>query len=170
MIEVKQNSAARVPVRLFTAGSVTPESGTVFSSITVRIIRSDATTVEYTPATGDWTIHNTGAASSSGLYQLQLKTTDTTVTGSLIYVVKSSTSSPYVGSIKIVANEEADTYAKVSDLQDEALGKWQVFTTGADANRLVLYRQDGVTVLKKFDLTDANGAPAVINPFKRTPV
>lgn len=58
----------------------------------------------------------------------------------------------------------------ITDLNDVAFGKWQVFDTGPDANRLVLYREDGVTVLKKFDLSDNLGAPAVNNPFKRDPV
>lgn len=57
----------------------------------------------------------------------------------------------------------------IQDLWDEVLGKWQIFTTGPDANRLVLYRQDG-SVLKKFDLTDGVGAPTYTSPFTRTPV
>lgn len=168
MIEIKKDVASRVPVRLF-AGS-TAESGTAYTDITVRVIKADGATTEYNPSSGDWTIFNTGVALNTGLYQLTLKTTDTSVVGSLTYIVKSSTSDAFVGHVKVVANEEADTYTKVVDLQDEALGKWQVFTTGPDANRLVLYRQDGVTVLKKFDLADANGSPAVVNPFRRTPV
>ena len=57
----------------------------------------------------------------------------------------------------------------IADLEDEVLGKWQVVTTGADANRLVLYRQDG-SVLKKFDLQDAGGQPSTAAPFSRIPV
>lgn len=60
--------------------------------------------------------------------------------------------------------------AGLIDLTDVALGKWEVRTTGPDANRLILYREDGVTVLKKFDLTSSIGAPTTTNPFKRTPV
>lgn len=56
------------------------------------------------------------------------------------------------------------------DLEDELFGKWQVFTSGPDANRLVLYRQDGVTVLKKFDLQNAAGSPTSTQPFVRLPV
>lgn len=58
----------------------------------------------------------------------------------------------------------------ITDLKDEALGQWRIFTSGSDANRLVLYRQDGVTVLKKFDLTDSVNAPTTTNPYRRTPV
>lgn len=60
--------------------------------------------------------------------------------------------------------------AGLTDLTDVALGKWEVRTTGPDANRLILYREDGTTVLKKFDLTSSIGAPTTTNPFKRTPV
>lgn len=59
---------------------------------------------------------------------------------------------------------------KILDLQDEVLGKWEVVTSGLDANRLVLYRQDGTTVLVKFDLTDNSGSPTTTAPYKRTPV
>lgn len=58
----------------------------------------------------------------------------------------------------------------LSDLRDEAIGKWEILTTGPDANRLVLYRVDGITVLKKFDLQDVGGSPNFNNPFKRIPV
>jgi hypothetical protein len=57
----------------------------------------------------------------------------------------------------------------LTDLNDELMGKWQVHTTGGDANRLVLYRQDD-TVLKKFDLKDASGVPTFTDPFSRIPV
>jgi hypothetical protein len=56
------------------------------------------------------------------------------------------------------------------DIYDEHFGKWEIKTSGVDANRLILYRVDGVTVLKKFDLYDSLGFPGVNNPFKRDPV
>jgi hypothetical protein len=43
----------------------------------------------------------------------------------------------------------------IIDIQDEALGKWVLNPV---AHTLTLYRQDGVTVLKVFDLTEATGA------------
>lgn len=168
MIEVKTGIQSRVPVRLF-AGA-TPVSGVANTDITVLIIRSDGTTASYTPSASNWSIYNTGIASNTGTYQLRLQVTDVSVPGSLMYMVKSTTSDTFVGSIKVVANEEVDTFTRVVDLQDETLGRWEVVTTGPDANRLVLYRQDGVTVLKKFNLQDASGSPTVINPFRRIPV
>ena len=168
MLEIKQSTQSRVPVRLFLAG--TPVSAVAAGSITVQIVKSDGTTYSYTPTGPDWSIFNSGASAGSGTYQLRLTTTDTNTTGSLMYIVKAAATDAFVGSIKIVANEEADTYTRVVDLHDETLGKWQIFTTGPDANRLVLYRQDGTTVLKKFDLADSGGTATVVNPFRRTPV
>lgn len=59
---------------------------------------------------------------------------------------------------------------QIQDLHDLEFGKWQIFTSGGDINRLVTYRPDGTTVLKKFDLFDSAGVPTSINPFRRTPV
>jgi hypothetical protein len=58
----------------------------------------------------------------------------------------------------------------ITDLWEEAFGKWKIFTSGPDINRLVLYKTDGVTVLKKFDLQSQAGFPTTINPFAKIPV
>lgn len=58
---------------------------------------------------------------------------------------------------------------QIQDLTDEAFGKWQIFTIGGNANKLILYRADGVTILKTFDLQDASGNPTTTNPFIRVP-
>lgn len=57
----------------------------------------------------------------------------------------------------------------ITDLQDEMLGEWKIFTSGPDANRMVLYRIDG-SVLKKFDLQNSAGSATTSNPFRRVPV
>lgn len=51
-----------------------------------------------------------------------------------------------------------------------AKGKWEIATTGPDADRLIIYAEDGTTVLKKFDLFDSAGIATSQNVFKRTPV
>lgn len=58
----------------------------------------------------------------------------------------------------------------VLDLHDMEFGKWQIFTSGGDIHRLVTYRADGVTILKKFNLFDSAGVPTAINPFRRDPI
>lgn len=58
----------------------------------------------------------------------------------------------------------------VQDLWDMEFGKWEIKTSGADINRLITYRTDGVTILKKFNLFDSAGVPTSINPFRRDPI
>ena len=60
--------------------------------------------------------------------------------------------------------------ADVSILKTIETGKWKIFTSGPDANRLVLYDVDETTPLYKFDLADSVGTPTTTNPFSRTPV
>lgn len=47
--------------------------------------------------------------------------------------------------------------ANVSNIQAYQQGTWKIFTTGPDANRLVIYALDGVTVLQKYDLKQSDG-------------
>lgn len=49
-------------------------------------------------------------------------------------------------------------------------GRWKIFTTGPDTNRLVLYEADGTTVLQKWDLKDSAGAGTSTTVFERVPV
>lgn len=56
------------------------------------------------------------------------------------------------------------------DMYDMDFGKWQIATSGPDVNRMVTYRSDGVTILKKFNLFDSAGVPTSINPFRRDPI
>lgn len=60
--------------------------------------------------------------------------------------------------------------ANVQNIKDFTEGKWKIFAAGPDANRMVFYDSDGTTVLKKFDLQDADGNPTVFSPFARIPV
>lgn len=59
---------------------------------------------------------------------------------------------------------------QVQDLWDLGFGKWQILTSGADINRMVTYRSDGTTILKKFNLFDSAGVPTSTNPFRRDPI
>jgi hypothetical protein len=70
----------------------------------------------------------------------------------------------------VVAGGSTTLEPKIDELLQIQKGKWQIFTSGPDANRLVIFQADGVTVLKKFELFDANGVPTSINPFRRVPV
>jgi len=41
------------------------------------------------------------------------------------------------------------------------LGRKQIVRTGGDANKEILYKPDGATVIQKFHLLDENGNPTV---------
>lgn len=49
-------------------------------------------------------------------------------------------------------------------------GTWHIYTSGLDANRLVIFDTDGITPLIKFDLKDSVGAATTTNPFRRIKV
>jgi hypothetical protein len=55
----------------------------------------------------------------------------------------------------IEAKTDSIVWTDITDLVDEALGKWILDPV---AKTLTLYRQNGVTILKVFDLTEATGA------------
>lgn len=209
MIEIKQNTSARVAVRLLSSTG-TAVIAIAVGVLTVSVGKSNGTWVNLTGLVGaDWVELGAGDAASSlkdsGTYMLTLPSSATNLTGTLIYAVKCSGAETFVGNVKVVANEEADTFANLGTvstnvtgiatdldtmstdlaavsagmvaatgametLADIGLGKWEIKTSGPDANRLVIYRQDGVTVLKKFDLKDGAGDATFVNPFSRTPV
>jgi hypothetical protein len=58
----------------------------------------------------------------------------------------------------------------IAILKQIETGKWQIHTSGPEANRLVIYDADGTTVLYRFDLADSSGAATTVAPFRRTPV
>lgn len=58
----------------------------------------------------------------------------------------------------------------ITQMQEFEQGKWTIATTGGDANRLIIYASDGVTVLAKFNLFDSSGNPTSANPYSRVPV
>lgn len=54
-------------------------------------------------------------------------------------------------------------------IRDFGEGKWEIATTGPNANHFIVYAADGVTVLRKYQLLDASGLPTTTNPYKRSP-
>jgi hypothetical protein len=88
-------------------------SGVTYDIISVTVVKSNTSEVNYTPASGSFLEHIAGAAVGAGLYQLHVLTTDVDTTGSMLYAVKASGSKPFVGSVKVVANEEYDTYSRI---------------------------------------------------------
>jgi hypothetical protein len=74
-----------------------------------------------------------------------------------------ATSSTATGLSSAIASIQTDTTL----LLDCELGDESVVASGSDANRFIKYKQDGTTIIKKYNLTDANNVPTVTDPFNR---
>ncbi len=48
--------------------------------------------------------------------------------------------------------------------------KWEIKTTGLDANNMLFYDDDGTTVILRVALKDAAGTPTTVAPYSRTPI
>ena len=53
----------------------------------------------------------------------------------------------------------------LDDMHQASLGRWKV-----ENNQLTLYKDDGVTALRTFDLKDGDGLPSSSQVFERDPV
>lgn len=168
MIEYKQSVSKFVPVRIMTPAGA-PVAGVAYGSVTATIIKADGTTQTVSVGASDWSEITAGAFSGTGMYLLKLSSGNVDQAGMAVYSVATAGNTTYVGAIKVVANEEADTYSIVSTLKKYEEGRWKIHITGPDANRLVIYDTDKVTPLLKFDLKDSGGAATFVNPFERTP-
>lgn len=235
-MEVKNSVAVRVPVVLLDS-SGNPVTGTAFGSVTASVEKSDGSTVALTVTGADWTENTSGGFNGGGKYTLLLPSSALNLNGPLTYAVKVAGARHYFGTLKVVAQEEADSYAAIAavqttvnstatqagldsvnsniaildarvqqtelavgstatqtgldavnsnvaildariqqvedvldDIRSFEAGRWKIFTTGPDANRIVYYKEDGVTVLAKFDLKDIAGSPTYAAAFERLPV
>lgn len=112
MIEYKQSVAAFVPVRIFDAGS-TPVGGLGFGSVTAAVQKSDGSTQVITLTITDWSEITTGAFSGAGVYAMKLPASALNLTGEVVYAVATPGNKTYIGALKVVANEEADTFARL---------------------------------------------------------
>lgn len=59
---------------------------------------------------------------------------------------------------------------KMKVLLQAATGQWKIHTSGPNVNQLVMYDNDGVTILFKFNLLDVSGSPTTVNPYSAVPV
>lgn len=216
MLEVKQNQAVHLPIRLLTT-SGTPVTGKTNADVTITVEKADGTTTTLVGLTGaDFFEVTTGAFSGAGKYTLVLGSAHTNVLNALCVAVSVTGAKTFILVVKVVANEEADTYARlgapagaslaadlasnttslaniysrigapigasisadiaankaINDLLKKyAEGRKKIHKTGGDANRMVQYDPaDNTTVLKKWDMKDADGNPTYANPYDIIPV
>lgn len=182
MLEYKQSTQIRVPIRLLSATN-TGVAGVLYSAITVSIKKADGTVSAFVPTAGQWAEATTGAFFQTGTYDLIVPSSYTDQVGPFVVAVVAGGANPAIGAFKIIANENGDIYSAVSTvqtttnaissivtlLQKVEQNHWKIVTTGPDANKLVIYDNDGVTPLLKFALFDGAGNSTFINPFERVP-
>jgi hypothetical protein len=63
------------------------------------------------------------------------------------------------------ANTVGDALSRAIRSDKILRGRWKILGT-----QLVMYDEDGVTVLRTFDLKDASGQPSATNVFERLPI
>jgi hypothetical protein len=112
MLEYKQSVAKFVPVRIFDQGG-TPVGGVAFGQVTAAIQKADGTTSTLSVVLADWSEITTGAFSGAGMYLLKLSASNLDQPGLLTYAVSTPSNKTYIGAIKVVANEEVDTFARI---------------------------------------------------------
>lgn len=59
---------------------------------------------------------------------------------------------------------------KVKAILQAATGRWKIHTTGPNVNQLVMYDNDGTTILFKFNMLNVSGSPTTVNPYEAQPV
>lgn len=167
MIEVKQNTQARVAVRLLSSTG-TPVTGKVIGDLTISVGKGNGAAANVTGLTGaDWVElgagDGTSALNNTGSYMLRLPASATDQLGALLYAVKCTGADTYIGSIKVVANEESDTFQVMS-------GRMEIHTTGSYANHMTVYDIDGITPKYRYALYNRSGEPSTVDIYKRVPV
>ena len=161
-MEIKQGSSFYVPVILtdLYGNAVT---GVTYSQITVYLQKQGGGSAQKVLTTAGQFVE-VDAVNMPGIYDLLLASGDTDTVGFLKYTITYSPNPIYRGLMEIVANVEADAISLLTDLKDEAFGKWVLDGAG---DTLTLYRADGTTVLKAFNLTRAGSTPP--SYVQRTP-
>ena len=112
MIEYKQSVSKFVPVRILN-GSDVPVAGIAFGAVTATVVKADGTTQAVTITITDWAEVVTGAFASQGFYLLKLSAANLDQPGMLTYAVSTAGNKTYINTLKVIANEEAETFARV---------------------------------------------------------
>lgn len=113
MLEFKTSTNLLVPVVLTNATSGLAHTGVAFGSVSVTVVKSDGSTVSYTPTVGQWTEITTGAYSGGGYYNLTIPAADANLAGILQYAVAVTGDDLHFGVVNIVDELESDTFARI---------------------------------------------------------
>lgn len=112
MIEVKQSVARWLPVRIFNSTG-DPVAGVLYSAITASVMKADHTITSFSVASGDWFEATTSSFNASGTYMIQIPASVLDQPGPLEYAISTASYKVFIGAVKVVANEEVDTYSRI---------------------------------------------------------
>lgn len=169
---IRKDTQIRMPVRLVgTDGlgvtGILPTNitdGTTVGNATIT--KSDGTLASIVLTNGvNW--FEISASKSPGLYHVTVPSSAPSVLGPLELTVL-ATASQFLPAVSVATVETVATSADIASKISK--NKWQIFTSGLNANRLVIYDDDGTTILYKFDLKDSAGVATTTTPYSRTPV
>lgn len=152
---------------LSTVGSISASLSAL--STTVGTMSSQLTAVSSQVTS----ISSTVGSISASLSALSSTVTaiDTEISSILTTVLSLSTTLSSISTtVGTISTDVSTILADTETIRQVSTGKWQIHTAGPDANRLVLYADDGITPIAKFDLKDDTGAATTTAPFSRNPV
>jgi len=109
MLEFKQSTQIRVPVRLLTSFGV-PVALVPYTGVTVTIEKADGTTYAFVPTNVQWVEITTGAFLNQGKYDLIIPNTFTDQVGPFSVAVAANTANTFVGLFKIISYESLDVF------------------------------------------------------------
>lgn len=169
---LRKSTAVRIPIRLLdsTGLPVTGIGDADFASIAV--IKSDSSVTAFTPDDGvNW--FEVDSTAAPGLYHLLLSSAHTNTNGPLQVALISSASqfndTVAAAVVEDISSNIATLTSLVTILKKAAVNKMVIYTSGPNANKQIVFDDDGVTELFSFDLFDDSGVPTATNPFRRDP-
>lgn len=113
MIEVKKSVAARVPVRMLDADGVAV-SGLAGGDVLVTVEKANGALATLVLVPLDFLERTTDAFAGTGKYTLILPASALDTPGCLTYAVAADGVTTYLGVVKVVDNEEVDTYSHLT--------------------------------------------------------
>lgn len=164
---IRKDIATRVPLRLYTstgaaATGIVPAD---FAGGLVRVVKANGTVQTIALGAGV-NFFEVDATNAPGLYQVLLAAGNVDVVGPITLVWRPNAAAFIGGS----SDHYVETMAAFVELTKKIQrNRWKIHTTGPDANRMVIYDDDGTTILLKFDLKNSAGAASTTAPFEKVP-
>lgn len=135
------------------------------SSGHVSVVKADGTITDITLTNGvNW--FEVDATKAPGLYHVLIPSGATSVSGQVQLVVMPSASA-FVATVITGQVESIALDAEIARKVQQ--NKLKIFATGPNANKMIIYDDDGTTPYLTWNLFDQDGTATSINPFMREP-